>query len=279
MTVRLCSQHTGGMTRRFDLNGVPYALRTAGRSWINSGDDGQPWSPARPSRHASSSDPATWSDFADAVNAAIDLGRRLTFALDDGNRFSAIDLDHCRDPKTGTIAPWAWALILHFRTYFEVSSSGEGVHGFIEGKIRGRGGCRRGGLELYSRRKFMTVTGWHIAGTATDVQPRQAELDSLVDRLFPLRGMPPARRDDRLLSDPGIVDRITNSEKGARLWRGDWSGYPSQSEADQALVSIIAKMTGDPGRIDNLFRQSGLVRPKWERRENYRHHTIMRALG
>ncbi len=41
--------------------------------------------------------------------------------------------------------------------------------------------------------------------------------------------------------------------------------YPSQSEADLALCGDLAFWTGpDPERIDRLFRQSKLFRPKWD---------------
>ncbi|MDP9351590.1 MAG: hypothetical protein M3P51_08640, partial [Chloroflexota bacterium] len=36
--------------------------------------------------------------------------------------------------------------------------------------------------------------------------------------------------------------------------------------------------TGDPQRLDRLFRKSGLYRPKWERRD-YRERTLARALS
>jgi len=42
---------------------------------------------------------------------------------------------------------------------------------------------------------------------------------------------------------------------------GDVLGYPSPSEADLALVSLLAFWTGgDAVRIDALFRSSGLMR-------------------
>ena len=73
-----------------------------------------------------------------------------------------------------------------------------------------------------------------------------------------------------------------NGEAFARLWRGDISGYPSHSEADQALCSRLAFWTGrDAGRMDALFRQSGLMRPKWDRRQGgstYGQITIQHAI-
>jgi hypothetical protein len=90
--------------------------------------------------------------------------------------------------------------------------------------------------------------------------------------------VPPAGHlDDRELLERAFAAR--NGAKFRALWEGDRSGYGSESEADQALVRLIAFWTGpDPGRIDWLFRQSALVREKWDR-ESYREATIATALG
>ena len=69
-----------------------------------------------------------------------------------------------------------------------------------------------------------------------------------------------------------------NEEKFRRLWAGDTSDYTSVSEADQALCSLLAFWTGpDPAKIDELFRESGLYREKWERAD-YRERTVHKAL-
>src|SRR5215218_6627247 len=64
----------------------------------------------------------------------------------------------------------------------------------------------------------------------------------------------------------------------------DTSDYASGSEADLALCSRLAFWTsGDSDRIDKLFRQSGLYRPKWDERHygdgrTYGQATIEKAL-
>lgn len=70
--------------------------------------------------------------------------------------------------------------------------------------------------------------------------------------------------------DEEIIRKASNAKNGAKfsaLWRGDWGplGYPSQSEADLALLSMLLYWTdGDRERADALFRKSGLMRPKWD---------------
>jgi primase-polymerase (primpol)-like protein len=52
----------------------------------------------------------------------------------------------------------------------------------------------------------------------------------------------------------------------SELWSGRDSRYPSQSEADMGLCFYLAFWTGgDPDRMDRLFRDSGLMRGKWDR--------------
>ena len=75
------------------------------------------------------------------------------------------------------------------------------------------------------------------------------------------------RTDPLDLSDTEILIRAwqaADSEAFDKLWAGDTSDYASNSEADLALCSYLVFWTGgDPGRVDELFRQSGLYRPKW----------------
>src|SRR5215211_7753263 len=70
-----------------------------------------------------------------------------------------------------------------------------------------------------------------------------------------------------------------NSSKFEALWSGDMSGYASHSEADQALVSLLAFYTQDKGQLDSLYRRSGLCREKWLKRSGYRRSTIEKALS
>ena len=70
-----------------------------------------------------------------------------------------------------------------------------------------------------------------------------------------------------------------NSAKFEALWLGDVSGYPSDSEADQALISLLAFYTQDEEQLDRLYRQSRLCRQKWLERPGYHHSTIEKALS
>jgi GNAT superfamily N-acetyltransferase len=70
-----------------------------------------------------------------------------------------------------------------------------------------------------------------------------------------------------------------NAAKFEALWVGDTTGYASHSEADQALISLLAFYTQNEGQLDSLYRRSGLCREKWLKRPDYRRRTIERALS
>jgi hypothetical protein len=84
------------------------------------------------------------------------------------------------------------------------------------------------------------------------------------------------------LTDEKVIELTRgakNSSKFEALWSGDTSGYASHSEADQALISLLAFYTQDQGQLDSLYRRSGLCREKWLKRPDYRGRTIERALS
>jgi hypothetical protein len=99
------------------------------------------------------------------------------------------------------------------------------------------------------------------------------------------------RVDKRLASANGYHSELTdeevialargakNSSKFEALWEGDTSGYASHSEADQALISLLAFYTQDENQLDSLYRQSALCREKWLKRSDYRRSTIEKALS
>jgi primase-polymerase (primpol)-like protein len=70
-----------------------------------------------------------------------------------------------------------------------------------------------------------------------------------------------------------------NAGKFEVLWGGDTSGYASHSEADQALISLLAFYTQDEAQLDSLYQRSNLCRGKWINRPDYRRRTIQRALS
>ena len=84
------------------------------------------------------------------------------------------------------------------------------------------------------------------------------------------------------LTDEEVIELARGAKNAAKfepLWSGEVSGYPSHSEADQALISLLAFYTQDEEQLDSLYRKSALCREKWLKRPDYRGRTIERALS
>lgn len=223
-------------------------------------------------RKANVDDPTTFTAFETAVSATgyDGIGIRVC------GRIVGIDLDHCIED--GKLLPWAQAIVDRFgATYIEISPSGEGIRIFC---LLPSGFeydtqtyyIKKGNIEVYipgHTNRFLTVTGNTINGA--DVTETGESLVWLLDT-YMRRPTPStaatAIPNESYLSDDAVIAKASaaqNGEKFKRLWNGDITGYKSQSEADAALVSILAFWcSGDKAQMDRLFRQSGLMREKWD---------------
>ena len=83
---------------------------------------------------ASTSDARTWRTLPVVLKAlekqdTIDDKKLdgIGYVLTQDDRHIAFDLDHCRDPKKGTLLPWARELLARLDTYTELTPSGEGA--------------------------------------------------------------------------------------------------------------------------------------------------------
>lgn len=109
---------------------------------------------------ASSTDLMTWRTFEEAIGAL--KAKRydgIGFVFCSADPFVGVDLDDCRDPKSGEITQWAQKIIDSFNdvVLLEASPSGCGVH------LVTRGTCKDGintkSVEIYGQDRFFTVTG------------------------------------------------------------------------------------------------------------------------
>jgi len=116
---------------------VPAALR-ARPNWVNwryeTRDGKKTKVPINPHSgyRAKTNDPSTWTDYEAAVEAVAKYGLDgVGYVFSEDDSFIGIDIDDCRDPETGVIAPWALEIIDAVPTYWEVSPSGTGVKGWV----------------------------------------------------------------------------------------------------------------------------------------------------
>ncbi len=275
-----------------DSSPIPAELRQR-KQWVCAKDK-VPKRPDAPTRNASTTDPATWGTYEQA-RAAVEAGKAeeagFVFAGDDP--YVGIDLDHCRDPETGEIEVWAREIIERLDSFSQPSVSGTGVHVFVRGVVASA--YKKGNVEVYDRGRYFVTPETHLDGTPTSIRD-VGDVLTLLDDLLPRKAKPtrvktPTPDADISLraSDEDVVralSRGSNASKFKALYDGRWEragDYPSKSEADCALVSILAEKCSSPAQIDRIFRSSGLMDAKWDEvhygdGETYGQHTIRYVL-
>ncbi|SFT10331.1 hypothetical protein SAMN04488556_0151 [Halostagnicola kamekurae] len=257
--------------------------------WREESRDGKPTKiPVTPGsgEFASSTDPPTWASIETALEYADSReADGIGFVFTDDDPIVGVDLDDCRDPETGDVDDVAQDIIERLDSYTEISPSGTGFHVLIEGELPD-GRNRRGSIELYDTARFFTVTGDSLEETPGRVARRQDALEAIhweyvQDTDTGAKSEPENRGTtneqvstgegvdiDVDLEDEELLKKARNASNGSkfeRLWNGNTVGYESQSEADMALCCLLAFWTGgDHARVDRLFRQSGLLREKWD---------------
>ena len=240
-------------------------------------------------KKASSTDKRTWRTYqlvSDLLKTNCIGYSGLGFMISDGIIF--VDVDHCIDDN-GVIDERGQDVLSAFpESYAEVSQSGHGIHILTRGTLSRSFNNRKNGVEMYSADRYCAYTG--NALQANDPAEEQHGIDYVFHKYrtrsdADTKSYCQAASNYRDAYSDAWIIRHASSIEGQRghlfvtLFDGDTSGYESASEADSALCTLLAFWTDrNPEQIDRIFRQSGLYRPKWERRD-YREHTINHACG
>ena len=262
---------------------IPDELRYVPK-WCVASPDKSPYTTS--GRRASVTNPADWSDwYSVALTAARwGAGAGIGFVLSEDDDFTCIDLD-VKDNTPPEQLDRFWRIVQAFNSYTERSRSGKGLHIWVKGKVGT--GCRRDGVEVYSQQRFIICTGDVLPGFAKPVEHRQELLDLLVAEI---RAAAQTNRvelveQDETISDEELWQKAANAANGDKfkaLWAGDWQklGYPSQSEADLALLSMLCFYTKSNEQVRRLFRMSGLgQREKAQRNNRYIDRTLAMIRG
>jgi len=257
----------------------------------------------RTERIADGTDPAVWTDY-NTAQTCYDQDKSdisgLGVALGFGD-LVGVDLDNCRNSKTGDVEEWAKDIVETLDSYAEVSPSGTGLHVLVEGALPNDARNRQkdiastlsrfdeAEIEIYDSTRYFTFTGDHVKGTPTSIKSRPSELLNIHDEYVGTednRGESSTSEPetDLNLNDEELLERAKDAENGdtfERLWNGDTSLYDNDhSRADMALLQHLAYWTQcDPQQMERMFSQSGLGRrDKWRDREDYRERTIRKAV-
>ena len=145
---------------------------------------------------ASSTNPATWSTFEDAVlSVKLGLHDYIGFVFND-NGIVGIDLDDAIDYVELYSPSWAETrqkpvpsslandVLDLCKTYTEISKSGTGLHILLKGDIPFKGKNNLAGVEMYKTARFFIMTGDKLF-QYYHIEENQTAIDKIVERYFP----------------------------------------------------------------------------------------------
>ena len=243
--------------------------------------------------NASTNNPATWGSFKEAAAAMLTRGADGLGFVFAGSGFFGIDLDDIGDGADQLDRAEAAAIVDGLRSYTERSYSGNGVHVIARGSLPGKD-LRSGKVEMYAGNRYFIMTGERL--NAYGLRECTEAVRPIYDRYAATRAtaaaadqsgaalcaQDPNGRGRSGLTDSEILEKAMKSPEFAALWAGDLTAHDNDhSKADNALAYRLAFWTGrDTVQADRLFRQSGLMRPKWDRPQSgstYGAITLQRA--
>lgn len=241
---------------------------------------------------AQSNNPDTWSDFETAVRESAKYsGIGFMFS---NSPFFGVDLDDMpndiQDYQNGGADNIISEFVNTLQSYTEFSQSKTGVHIICKGTLpEGRRKAKNdsGGFEMYENGRFFVVTGnycseyGYINDCTESVKPLHSKYLGKAAEPKPNKNI-----TVNLNSVDDIVRAACSAKNGSlfkALYSGDFSAYASQSEADMAFCNMLAFWCGcDAEKMDAIFRQSGLMRDKWDRKQSgttYGEITLQKAIS
>lgn len=230
---------------------------------------------------------STWATYDQAVQAMLSgYWAGIGFVLTDSDPFALIDLDHAlvnegHEEYNKDSIERQIAIYNEFQSYTEVSPSGTGLHILVKASLPT--GRRRSNIEIYSTLRFMTVTGNVYRNFP--IYEMHTQLNTLYDRMTRVGGdviqqFNLANRPEHI-DDITVCDRAyaaTNGQKFYDLYVGNFDPYySSQSEADFALINIIAFYSKNAQQTTRIFKSSALGQRRKAERQGYISSMVNRA--
>ena len=246
---------------------------------------------------AQASNRRTWSSFAAVMKFYMrdDYYDGIGFVFSKQDDYIGIDIDKCvEDEKTNAFAT---EIIDTLDSYTEFSPSGTGIHIIIRGNLPQSvlGTWRKNtkfGLECYQNNRFFTFTG--NTESSNGIYERTDELAEIFEQYFDdsdIQGrvnLAEFDKDEINWSNDELWEKMFRSSNGDEI-RALYDGQllsGDHSSDDMALCNHLAFWTGKSAtRMDAMFRESGLIRDKWDRitygdtGETYGERTIAKAIA
>lgn len=260
-----------------DYSAIPQELKQV-KQWVCWAGDKLPKNPYT-GQNAQSNNKATWSDFDTACKAVDKFGfDGIGFMF--APPYFGVDLDKCIGNQD-----FIDEFVEGLQSYTEYSKSGNGIHIICKGRLPD-GARRKGNVEMYSERRYFIMTGKPYC-EYRQIRDCTESIKILHSKYLPTNTptVAPKSVEPLHMSDQEVVDKARNCKTGSLfqlLYMGQWEGlYASQSEADLVLCNHLAFWTQrDEAQMDRIFRSSGLMRDKWDKRRGsltYGQMTIQKA--
>ncbi len=228
-----------------------------------------PYQPRQPRRKAASTRVHEWAPF-DTALAALRAGHGDGIGFNfTGTPYAGLDTDH---KGHADLPADVAALIRTSGSYAERTPSGQGEHIIVRGSTpKGfRLPMDHGELEVYCEGRFFTFTG--DALTDPTIADGQALLDALYATWQARQGVrapsAPLAPSAAPETDSDLWELMFRSKAGPairNLYYGDLGAHADHSRADLAMLGHLRFWTnGDEARMDRMFRQTHLLRAKWD---------------
>lgn len=255
---------------------IPHELKSLPQ-WVVAREDAVPLQ-ARNGRNADKTCAHHWCDYETAVSAGYPY---IGFCLTSSDPYVVIDLDDKeKHPATPEVKEFHRQLIDAFGSYAEMSKSGRGYHIIVKGKLPAGRRKDTVGVEVYPAGAYVILTGAIVEGTNPEIVGGQAGLDWLVANVLDqestgANNYEVGTKDHvQTVTDQEVLDKLVsaqNSDKSRALWAGQWQelGYTSQSQADMALMDMLAYYTVNDEQCRRMFRFSGLGQREKAQRDDY----------
>lgn len=225
-----------------------------------------------------------WMDFQTALKYSVHYNCPIGYVLTKEDPFTCIDLD-IKDALNAEQSLWTAreqlnifkGLVQFANSYTELSHNRRGAHIWVYGNIGE--GRRTKGIEIYSQERFIICTGAHISqlhyltlnnihlpiteNKYLPVAPGKLILQNLLaqtvtnEKANELIELEPTETDAQVWSR---AISANNADKFKGLCSGNWKayGFPSQSEADLALMSMFTYYSQSNEQCRRMFRQTYL---------------------
>lgn len=251
-----------------------------------------------PGKFASSTDPSTWSTYADIKNKYFRHSKPTSekgigIVFEDTTNIIGVDFDHCI--KDGVLHPDVQKFVNEAKTYTEYSPSKTGLHLLFQKTeqidlLVNKHHFDTYDIEVYESGRYFTFT----EDEHPDSKPIRSVSPEVFTKLLSTLGYPwkkeekpyiPPTQTESTFEDRELLEKMFSARNGAKtkkLWEGDLSDHNQDgSSADHALCLHLSFWSNrNYEQIERLWLASPLgQRKKTQQREDYRIRTINNAIA